>query len=111
MFNVQNGLSQSLTFLPEDRRLGERDCDRSNFRFNSSFKMESGKQKLAILTLFTGKACSRFQMSAIFLYLVNKYKQIRRHRRAGAEAVYTWPWAVTFRERSKNRPQNNVNIA
>ena len=42
-----------------------------------------------------------FQMtSAILLLLVNMYKKRRRHRRAGAKAVYTWD--VTFRERSKN---------
>ena len=28
--------------------------------------------------------------SAIFLFLVNIYKKRRMHRRAGAEAVYTW---------------------
>ena len=50
-------------------------------------------------------------MSAIFLYLVNIYRQIRRHRRAGAETVYTW--AVTFRDsRTKQNPiRYNVNIA
>jgi hypothetical protein len=50
--------------------------NRNNFWLNSWFKMAPSKQKLAILTLFTGIAFSIFQMtSAIFLFLVNIYKK------------------------------------